>query len=71
WVQIACPRLSIDWGLQFIKPVITPYELMVAMDGIKWQKQYPMDYYAFESLGPWTNNFGRRTKQHVKMRCTK
>ncbi|KRY61529.1 Diphthamide biosynthesis protein 1 [Trichinella britovi] len=70
WVQIACPRLSIDWGLQFIKPVITPYELMVAMDGIKWQKQYPMDYYAFESLGPWTNNFGRRTKQHVKMRCT-
>ncbi|KRZ12022.1 Diphthamide biosynthesis protein 1 [Trichinella zimbabwensis] len=70
WVQIACPRLSIDWGLQFIKPVITPYELMVAMDGIKWQKQYPMDYYAFESLGPWTNNFGKRTKQHVKMRYT-
>ena len=26
FVQIACPRLSIDWGEDFLKPVLTPYE---------------------------------------------
>ncbi|TKR77670.1 hypothetical protein L596_018597 [Steinernema carpocapsae] len=24
WVQVACPRLSIDWGLGFDKPLLTP-----------------------------------------------
>ncbi len=27
WVQIACPRLSIDWGAQFSKPCLTTYEI--------------------------------------------
>ena len=27
WVQIACPRLSIDWGLAFDKPLLSPYEV--------------------------------------------
>ena len=27
WVQIACPRLSIDWGLAFDRPLLTPYEV--------------------------------------------
>lgn len=31
WVQIACPRLSIDWGHYFCVPVLNPYELFVAM----------------------------------------
>lgn len=31
WVQIACPRLSIDWGEGFAKPTLTPYEAMVAL----------------------------------------
>ncbi|XP_061136931.1 2-(3-amino-3-carboxypropyl)histidine synthase subunit 1 isoform X1 [Syngnathus typhle] len=26
WVQIACPRLSIDWGSAFSKPLLSPYE---------------------------------------------
>ncbi|XP_016158400.1 PREDICTED: diphthamide biosynthesis protein 1 isoform X2 [Ficedula albicollis] len=26
WVQVACPRLSIDWGEAFSKPLLTPYE---------------------------------------------
>lgn len=30
WVQIACPRLSIDWGEGFRVPVLTPYEAEVA-----------------------------------------
>lgn len=31
WVQIACPRLSIDWGEGFTKPTLTPYEALVAL----------------------------------------
>lgn len=27
WVQIACPRLSIDWGEGFAQPTLTPYEV--------------------------------------------
>lgn len=27
WVQIACPRLSIDWGAAFSKPLLSPYEV--------------------------------------------
>lgn len=27
WVQIACPRLSVDWGTAFSKPLLSPYEV--------------------------------------------
>ncbi|KAJ2805204.1 Diphthamide biosynthesis protein 1 [Coemansia helicoidea] len=57
WVQIACPRLSIDWGYAFPKPLLTPYEANVALDAVDWQDTYPMDFYAFDSLGPWTPNY--------------
>lgn len=56
WVQIACPRLSIDWGYAFPKPLLTPYEALVAL-GIRdvWDSGnegvYPMDYYAKDGLG--------------------
>ncbi|KAL0270609.1 UNVERIFIED_CONTAM: hypothetical protein PYX00_007961 [Menopon gallinae] len=62
WVQIACPRLSIDWGIAFKKPVLTPYEFNVAIKGSdpRWEtdreSSYPMDFYASNSLGPWTPN---------------
>ena len=63
WVQIACPRLSIDWGLAFNKPLITPYEMNVAIKEIEWRNQYPMDFYAYESLGTWTPNFRPKTER--------
>lgn len=64
WVQVACPRLSIDWGTAFSKPLLTPYESAVALGLAEatWQKcgvkdaHYPMDFYASSSLGPWTPN---------------
>ncbi|KAJ3151231.1 Diphthamide biosynthesis protein 1 [Geranomyces variabilis] len=57
WVQIACPRLSIDWGYAFDKPLLTPYEAAVVLKSAEWQeKAYPMDFYAKDSLGPWTPN---------------
>ena len=60
WVQIACPRLSIDWGYAFARPLLTPYELHVALETIPWQPVYPMDFYSKESLGPWTPNHAPR-----------
>nr|CAD7441371.1 unnamed protein product [Timema bartmani] len=60
WVQVACPRLSIDWGHAFSVPLLTPYEGAVALGEAKWLqgegKNYPMDFYAHSSLGPWTPN---------------
>lgn len=59
FVQIACPRLSIDWGTAFNKPFLTPYELAVVLGDAEWHKtdsSYPMDFYANASLGPWTPN---------------
>uniref|UniRef100_F7GI16 2-(3-amino-3-carboxypropyl)histidine synthase subunit 1 n=1 Tax=Monodelphis domestica TaxID=13616 RepID=F7GI16_MONDO len=56
WVQVACPRLSIDWGTAFPKPMLTPYEAAVALKDIPWQQPYPMDFYASNSLGPWAAN---------------
>lgn len=31
WVQVACPRLSIDWGYAFPAPLLSPYEALVAL----------------------------------------
>jgi 2-(3-amino-3-carboxypropyl)histidine synthase len=53
WVQVACPRLSIDWGYAFPRPLLTPYEALVALDVLEYQqeKPYPMDYYGKDGLG--------------------
>ncbi|OTB04224.1 hypothetical protein M426DRAFT_59158 [Hypoxylon sp. CI-4A] len=55
WVQVACPRLSIDWGYAFPRPLLTPYEALVALNERRdWSQTggvYPMDYYAREGLG--------------------
>lgn len=52
WVQIACPRLSIDWGYAFPRPLLTPYEALVALQARdEWKDVYPMDFYAKEGLG--------------------
>ncbi|KAL7072466.1 hypothetical protein ACQ4LE_008127 [Meloidogyne hapla] len=56
FVQIACPRLSIDWGHLFKLPLLTPFEISTAILSNKLTNEYPMDYYANESKGPWTNN---------------
>jgi len=70
WVQVACPRLSIDWGAFFDKPLLTPYELSAALDYTKFSTEdpYPMDYYAYESRGPWTNNHETHRAKRTKAR---
>ncbi|KAF2089860.1 hypothetical protein K490DRAFT_36363 [Saccharata proteae CBS 121410] len=69
WVQIACPRLSIDWGYAFPRPLLSPYEALVAL-GVReagWMEEgkgsarevYPMDFYAKEGLGRTTEAMAR------------
>lgn len=37
WIQIACPRLSIDWGDAFRKPLLTTFEAEIALgDFPRW-----------------------------------
>lgn len=63
WVQVACPRLSIDWGYAFSRPLLTPYEALVVLGQKKgWEGQtneltgqkeetvYPMDFYGKQGL---------------------
>ena len=66
WVQVACPRLSIDWGTAFTKPLLTPYELNVAMKTVEWTPAYPMDYYSNSSAGPWGVNYGKASAKPKK-----
>ncbi|CCF59750.1 hypothetical protein KAFR_0H03400 [Kazachstania africana CBS 2517] len=53
FVQVACPRLSIDWGYAFNKPLLTPYEASVLMgkDIMFTEDYYPMDYYEANGYG--------------------
>ncbi|CAL3972047.1 unnamed protein product [Diplocarpon coronariae] len=56
WVQVACPRLSIDWGYAFPRPLLTPYESLIVLgEKEDWATGngdvYPMDYYGKEGLG--------------------
>tara|TARA_R110002050_G_scaffold88382_1_gene186735 strand:- start:534 stop:1007 length:474 start_codon:yes stop_codon:yes gene_type:complete len=59
WIQIACPRLSIDWGYAFSRPLLNPYEAEVALQACSWKESYPMDFYA-QGGGPWTNYYHRK-----------
>mmetsp|Transcript_31943 Transcript_31943/g.23087 ORF Transcript_31943/g.23087 Transcript_31943/m.23087 type:complete len:108 (+) Transcript_31943:954-1277(+) len=37
WVQIACPRISIDWGHYYDKPFLNTYEVFTALSEIEWK----------------------------------
>lgn len=41
WIQVACPRLSIDWGDAYAKPLLTPFEAEIAFDLIPgwWERK--------------------------------
>ena len=52
FIQIACPRLSIDWPDQFSKPMLTPYETYIAFGKIEKPEIYRMDNYSYET-GEW------------------
>lgn len=63
FVQTSCPRLSIDWGHQYPKPLLSPYEAAVVLGSAEWRERYPMDFYAKDSAGPWTPYFDPKEKE--------
>jgi 2-(3-amino-3-carboxypropyl)histidine synthase len=61
FVQIACPRLSIDWGDEFSRPTLNPYEAFVALGEVRGfyeegGEDYPMDFYSKEG-GAWNSSW--------------
>lgn len=52
WIQISCPRLSVDWGHNYHVPLLNTYEGYVLLEQIQWQSTYPMDFYSNEA-GEW------------------
>ena len=65
FIQTSCPRLSIDWGYAFDRPLLSPYETAVAVGkAIGWVEEeksgkdkmeggvYPMDFYGAGT--PWS-----------------
>ncbi|KAJ3563395.1 hypothetical protein NP233_g8971 [Leucocoprinus birnbaumii] len=60
FIQTSCPRLSIDWGYAFDRPLLSPYETAVAVGAApSWLESktesksgiYPMNFY--EAGSPW------------------
>ncbi|KAI5170808.1 2-(3-amino-3-carboxypropyl)histidine synthase [Nematocida sp. LUAm3] len=50
-IEIACPRIAIDWGVTFPQPMLTPFEYFTMH---KSTDEYPMDYYSKEGESlPW------------------
>ncbi|PIN17868.1 Diphthamide biosynthesis protein [Handroanthus impetiginosus] len=45
WIQIACPRLSIDWGDAFKKPLLTAFEAEIALGDLSgwWERKLKSD----------------------------
>jgi len=59
FVQTSCPRVSIDWGYAFDRPLLSPYETAVAIGReATWMDHkgdiYPMDFYAAGT--PWAKS---------------
>lgn len=53
WVQVACPRLSIDWGEAFTTPTLTPYEALVALGEVPpWWEQPPRQQPHHQEIRP-------------------
>jgi len=72
-LKVACPRLSIDWGIAFEKPFLTPYEgaVVLKMANFYKDRSYPMDFYATISLGPWTPNHKESVLEKTDSCCGK
>ena len=66
WIQVACPRLSIDWGDSYSIPLLSSFEAFKlwssensAVSEDVSDFHIPMDYYSNDA-GPWGNYAPRR-----------
>lgn len=47
WVQLSCPRLSLDWGFYFKNILLTPFEFGIFTKTTKiYNNLFPMDFYS-------------------------
>lgn len=64
WVQLSCPRISLDWGFYFKNLVITPFEFSILTRSTKWRKNFiPMDFYS--KPGKFWSSYSVHKKQFV------
>ena len=62
FIQLVCPRLSIDWPDQFSKPMLTPYEVYLSFGETEIkEKIYEMNNYANQT-GEWGHFFKEKEK---------
>lgn len=66
YVQIACPRLSTDWGYLFHKPILNPYEFFCWADNSFPSDFYANDFYSNQG-GIWSNYFNRQQGARKKV----
>ena len=67
WIQVACPRLSVDWGHYLSsKPVLSPYELFVTLEETAWKEEYPMDFYSHAG-GQWSNYYEENKERNYQL----
>ena len=64
WVQVACPRLSLDWGESYGVPMLSSFEAFKLWTGTNLESEItmdtiPMDYYS-NTAGPWGNYAPRK-----------
>lgn len=52
-------------GHRFAQPLLSPYELEVAMGATEWRKTYPMDFYSREG-GPWSNYYEEEQRRKAQ-----
>lgn len=67
WVQVACPRLSIDWGHYFNKPILSPYEVYRMAGEVQVKEgEYEMDFYMKGEENYWSNFGGNNAKRECR-----
>lgn len=65
WVQLSCPRLSLDWGFFFKNLLLTPFEFGVLTRSTKFKKNnVPMDFYSQKGKF-WSNYLALKTKFNI------
>lgn len=69
FVQVGCPRLSIDWGEETVSgyPLLSPFEAHTAFLRKDLPEIYPMDY--FSSTGGDWSNYGRDGNRNGSLSC--
>jgi len=67
WVQLSCPRLSLDWGSYFKNLLLTPFEFSLITKSTKLHKNlFQMDFYS--KIGKLWSNYSI-LKVNFVLRC--